>query len=103
MPRLKMKKNAHSRPFIQFVTQKSCGLKKAFLGADKGTSIPHSALVIPRASKVQDKSPNMPTSIGQRMIFAFLFLHPHFLTLFNLAYSENYFDTFYKCSLKGKC
>ena len=44
MPQLKMKKNAHSRTFIQFVTQKSCGLKKAFLGTDKGTSIPHSVL-----------------------------------------------------------
>ena len=46
MPRLKMKKNAHSRTFIQFVTQKSCGLKMAFLGADKGTSIPHSEAVL---------------------------------------------------------
>ena len=40
----KNEKNAHSRTFIQFVTQKNSGLKKEFLGADKGTSIPHSAL-----------------------------------------------------------
>ena len=38
-----MQKNAHSRTFIQFVTQKSWGFKRgifwAYLGADKGTSI----------------------------------------------------------------
>ena len=39
-----MKKNAHSRTFIQFVTQKSWGFKRAYLGADKGTSIPHSVI-----------------------------------------------------------